>query len=442
MNNYEPFNLACEESLIGAIMKDEGSDWACENIKAIDFYGAMYREYFTAILLAHSRNDAVTLATISDLVPQRKMTELGDIMRNTASSANLKGYAKIVLNKSSERQSLTALHEAAELIKGDGTTQEKTAAAAALTADIAVVDTQSKPVHIKQIASEWLDEHEARTAEDAPLGLKVGVNGLDDIYGNRGIGKTDMVVIGARPKVGKTQLLVMMFDFIARNSGRAVLIFSMEMPKTQLFERFLTNGSKVKGDSFYRKMDVDEYSMVSHAIGELNGTRLYIDDRPNLSMAQVNATAKKFKEEHGDIVVGLDYFTLMKTKETGRTDLAFGENSTGLKTMAKNLECPVVLLAQLSRGVDSRPNKRPLISDLRESGSIEQDADSIIFLYRDSIYNPDNGLGGLTENIVAANRHGETGVAFTDMKGGWFENVSDNDVNHMMDFSEQSNKEW
>jgi replicative DNA helicase len=240
-----------------------------------------------------------------------------------------------------------------------------------------------------------------------------------------------MVVIGARPKMGKTQLAVKMADYMARQESLPIIIFSMEMPKEQIFERFLTNGAKVSGNNFYQEMEDYDYSKISSYVGDVMDKKLFIDDRPSLSLGQIKSTCRRFKEEHGELgVIFVDYFTLIKIEGAGRTDLAFGANSTGLKDLAKELGAPVVLLAQLSRKVESRPSKRPIMSDLRESGSIEQDADLILFLYRESVYEPDSPLGGLTELIAAANRHGGSGTAFLEMKGGWFEDVSDNQVNH------------
>ena len=439
--NWEPSNTNAEESLIGSLVVAGGDDYVFSTVEPKDFFNKLYQRYYEAMLLTKSRNEVIDYATISGLLGDRDFTDLGNIINNTASTANIKAYAVIVKNKAAERRAITLSLEAIEVIKGEGTTQEKTAAASALSADIAVTTDDHKPLHVKEIAREWLDTYVARTADDAPKGLKFGIEGVDKIYGHRAIGECDFVVLGARPKMGKTQWLVKVCSSIARDTNRAVLLFSMEMPATQLFERFLTDSSKVQGDKFYRPMNDNEFSMVGKAISELRDTRLYIDDRPNLSIAQVRATAKKFKEDHGEIVIGLDYFTLMKIKEGGRTDLAFGANSTGLKNITKELKCPIILLGQLSRGVDSRPNKRPMISDLRESGSIEQDADSIQFLYRESVYNHDSPLGGLTENIVAANRHGETGTAFIEMKGGWFEDVSEAQANHALGSAEKQD-DW
>lgn len=427
--DYQPCNILAEQSLIGSIMIDGGSDYAMTHVKVDDFYDKKCAEYYAAILLAHSRNDVIDYATIAELVPSRNFVDLGDLIKNTHSSANLEGYAKSVLNKSTERKALTALQEAATVIMGDGTTQEKTAAAAALTADIVAVDNESGLIHVKDIGMEWLEIHEERISDDGVKGLTTGITGLDELYGHRGVGETDLVIIAGRSKMGKTALATMIASEVAY-SGSHTAVFSMEMPRFQLFERFLTQDAQVAGDNFYEPMRESDYAKVSRTIGKMSESNLYFDDRSSLSLAQIKSACKKHKETHGSLgAVFVDYFTLMKVESAARHDLAHGANSTGLKNMAKELKCPVFLLAQLSRGVDSRPNKRPLISDLRESGSLEQDADSIMFLYKDSVYNPDNGLGGLTEVILAANRHGSAGTAYVDMKAGYFVNIDEAGIN-------------
>jgi replicative DNA helicase len=430
MSNWQPSSLSAEQALLGALIRGGANDKVLESIKPDDIFNPQVRRFYQAVVDTHEEGKAIDYMTVAEHLGDEDFTALGSIIKDTGSAANIYSYARIVSDKAQERSALDKLNEAMAIIRGEGKTQEKAAEAVTLVSDIVVDSNDSAPTHVKEIALEWLDSYEDRINNDSVKGLTTGIDGLDLIFGARGVGKTDMTVIGARPKVGKTQMMVKIGDHMARESNKPVLMFSMEMPGQQIFERFLTNSSKIQGNKFYEPMDDYEMSRVSLAIGELSGTNLYIDDRPNLSLAQIKSTCRKFKADHGEVAGFLvDYFTLMKIESAGRTDLAFGKNSTGLKDMAKELEIPVFLLAQLSRGVDSRPNKRPLISDLRESGSIEQDADRIIFLYRDSIYNPDSTLGGLTEVIVAANRHGAPGTAFVEMKGGWFENVSDNDVN-------------
>lgn len=434
MSEWQPSSQTSEEALLGALLGNNGcNDKIYDQVKSSDFYTRRIGLIYKVALELHGRGIVPDFATVSADLNDADFTWLGSLIHSCPSGANVYSYAKIVTDKSVERDALIKLTEAVEIIKGEGKTQDKAAEVISMISEISADDNESSPTHIKEIASEWLYTYEDRINNDGTRGLKTGVDGLDRIFGPRGVGKTDMIVIGARPKVGKTQFMVKICDHIAKDSKKPVLMFSMEMPNQQIFERLLTNSSKVQGGKFYEPMDDLDMSKISVAMGGLNETSIYIDDRPNLSLSQIKSTCKKFKEEHGDVAgFFVDYFTLMKIESAGRTDLAFGKNSTGLKDLAKELEIPIFLLAQLSRGVDTRPNKRPLISDLRESGSIEQDADSIIFLYRDSIYNPDNNLGGLTEVIVAANRHGEAGTAFIEMKGGWFENVSDNDVNHTM----------
>lgn len=442
MINWEPSNTNAEQSLIGALIGNHGdSEKIFEQVKASDFFDNKLGSIYARALELYGKSIKADYTTVSDRMSDADFTWLGKLIKDCPSDANIYAYAKLVTDKAVERDALTRLNEAMAIIKGEGDTQEKATEAVTLVSDIVVDSNDSAPTHVKEIAHEWLDSYEERINNDSVKGLTTGIDGLDEIFGARGVGKTDMTVLGGRPKTGKTQMMVKIGDHMARESGKPVLMFSMEMPGQQIFERFLTNSSKVQGNKFYEPMDDYEMALVSKAIGELSDTDLYIDDRPNLSLAQIKSTCRKFKSDHGEVAGFLvDYFTLMKIESAGRTDLAFGKNSTGLKDMAKELEIPVFLLAQLSRGVDSRPNKRPLISDLRESGSIEQDADRIIFLYRDSIYNPDSTLGGLTEVIVAANRHGAAGTAFVEMKGGWFENVSNNDVNNLMSNPEEQEK--
>lgn len=436
---WQPSNTTAEESLIGALIGKHGDNSKIfDQLKPADFYNKDMAGIYSAALELHKVGTKADYTTVSAGLNDADFTRLGMLIKNTPSASNIYSYAKMVRDKSTEREALTKLSEAIEIIKGAGNTPDKASEALSLINTISTNDNGAGPEHVKEIAKRWLNTYDDRINNPDSAGYKTGVVGLDELLGARGIGRTDMIVIGARPKLGKTQLAVKIADYMARQESLPTLIFSMEMPKEQIFERFLTNGSKVSGNNFYQEMENYDYARISEYISDVMDKKLYIDDRPNLSLNQIKSTCRRFKEEHGELgPIFVDYFTLMKTKEAGRTDLAFGANSTGLKDLAKELGSPVILLAQLSRGVDSRPNKRPLISDLRESGSIEQDADLILFLYRESVYVPDSPLGGLTEVIAAANRHGGAGTAFLEMKGGWFEDVSDNEVNRAF-----SDDEW
>ena len=443
MSEWKPSNQNAEESLVGAIIKFSGDrSKIFESVAHTDFYNKRLANAYKVASELNKDGSPVDYTTVSENLSNDDFVWLGMLIKTCPSDANIYAYAKIVKDKAIERESLAKLSEAMETLKGDGKTQEKTAEALSIVSKIDVGTQQEKPKHIKEIANRWLDTYDNRINNPDSAGYGTGVSGLDDILGARAIGRDDLVVIGARPKKGKTQLAVKIADHMSRNKDLPAIVFSMEMRDEQLFERFLTNGAKVSGDNFYREMGEDEYRKVTCYVGDVMDKNLFIDDRPNLSLNQIKSTCRRLKDELGELgPIFVDYLTLMKTNDAARTDLAVGENSTGLKSLAKELGSPVFLLAQLSRGVDSRTNKRPLISDLRESGSIEQDADLIMFLYRESVYVPDSELKGLTELIVAANRHGENGTAFMEMRGGWFDDISQADVNHMMNFSSQSD-DW
>ena len=430
MSNWKSNSQASEEALIGALIGKHGdSEKIFEQVKPSDFFNKKLGAIYAKALELHGNSVKADFVTVSETLTDSEFTWLGGLIKDCPSDANIYAYAKIVTDKAVEREALDKLAQAMEVIKGEGNTQEKAAEAVTLVGGINTDDNEAGPIHVKDIALEWLDVYEERINDDGVKGLKTGIDGLDKMFGHRGVGNTDLVVIGGRSKMGKTALATMIASEVAY-TGKHTLIFSMEMPKFQIFERFLTQDAKVAGDKFYQAMDDYDYSRVNSTIAKMIESNLYIDDRSNLSLNQIKSACRRHQEEHGELgAVFVDYFTLMKIGNAARHDLAHGANSTGLKDMAKELKVPVFLLAQLSRGVDNRPNKRPLISDLRESGSLEQDADAILFLYKDSVYNPDNGLGGLTEVILGANRHGEAGTAFVDMKAGYFVNMDETEVN-------------
>ena len=430
MSTWQPINMQAEQSVLGALLKFGANDAVFEKLKIDDFGGKknFHREIYQAMININEAKNNIDLITVTDVIGDEHFAYLGEMAQETPSAANILSYAKIVKNKAIERDTVAKLQNSIALIQGDGTTEEKTEKVINVVGQIDVADNGEQGLtHVKEIAGDWLDQYDERVNNPDLAGISTGVDGLDDIFGSRGVGKTDMIVIGARPKMGKTQLLVKIAAHLSMQQKKSALVFSMEMPKIQIFERFITNSAHVSTDKFYQPMREDEFASVGKMLSDVSDKDLYIDDRPNLSLKQIRAACRKHKAEHGEIGgIFVDYLTLMKLEAAARSDLAFGANSTGLKDLAKELKTPVFLLAQLSRAVDQRTDKRPLISDLRESGSIEQDADRIIFLYRDSVYNKDSEMGGITEAIVAANRHGETGTGYIEMKGGWFENINTN----------------
>jgi replicative DNA helicase len=429
---WEPNNSNAEESLLGAIVRGGANEKIFDQIKPEHFYNKTIKLYYEAALDAHKCGELVDYTTVVSRLSDRNFTELGQLIKDTVGSANIYAYAKIIKDKAIERESITKFNEAIELIRRGGSTQDNISNSLALINTINIQESKQHAKHVKDIASEWLDIYDDRINNRIESGLKTGVTMLDEIYGSRGVGDTDLVVIGGRSKMGKTALATMICCEMALQE-KNTLIFSMEMPILQMFERLLSQQSMVSGSKFHEIMPDSELAKVSKAVGDFMNSKLFIDDRSSLSLSQIRSACRKHEDDHGKLgAIFVDYFTMMKIEKAERNDLAHGANSTGLKNLAKELKSPIFLLSQLNRRVDSRSNKRPYISDLRESGSLEQDADSIIFLYKDSVYNPDNGTGGLTEVILAANRHGSAGTAFVDMKEGYFVNLEQNQVNERL----------
>ena len=249
----------------------------------------------------------------------------------------------------------------------------------------------------------------ARLDQDFP-GISTGLKDLDRKI--NGLNKSDLVLIAARPGMGKTSIALNIALHAAKHTGKTVVFFSLEMSREQLAMRLISNESFVDNQKLVTgRLSEDEWSKISLASSALSQTDLRVDDNPSITVAEMNAKCRRL-DNLGLVLI--DYLQLMTAAEAGRRAenrvTVVSEISRALKIMAKELDVPVVCLSQLSRANESRPDKRPMLSDLRESGAIEQDADEVMFLYRDEYYNPDTEEKNVAECIVAKNRHGETGT--------------------------------
>ena len=282
-------------------------------------------------------------------------------------------------------------------------------------------------VHAREICDKWSLEMEERFANPtAQNGYSTGIKGLDSVLAPKLIRKGSLVVVGARPKMGKTALLGTMVKHFSLEHKKAAAVFSLEMPSDQIMERMICDRAKVNANIFYEGADNDEdFQRVSKSMGEYVNSKLYMDDTPAITINHIQRESRKLakKEEVG--IIAVDYLTLMEAEKADRNDLAYGKITKSLKNLAKELNCVVLLLTQLNRSLESRPNKRPMPSDSRDTGQIEQDCDLWIGLYRDAVYNEDSPLGkGLTEVIVRLNRHGDTGTAYLNLTNGYFEEAA------------------
>ncbi|MEQ1977264.1 DnaB helicase C-terminal domain-containing protein [Xenorhabdus sp. SGI240] len=275
------------------------------------------------------------------------------------------------------------------------------------------------PKPLSEIADQWFSELEERfNNPELHRGLKTGLRDLDEMLAPKYIVNGSLFVVGARPKMGKTTVLTEIAKNVA-GDGLPVLMFSMEMTDKQLFERMVSQKSGINSDAFYGGLDDDyEWAMLSKAIGELKDTpNVWIDDTPGMTFAHIQAQCRKIKRQVGKIgFIGVDYLTLMKTEKADRNDIAYGNITKGLKILAKELDTVVVLLTQLNRNLEERANKRPVASDSRDTGQIEQDCDYWMGVYRDSVYHEKSDQT-LTELILRLNRHGKAGTTYIEQKG-------------------------
>jgi len=449
MNQWQAFNIEAEENFIGSVFKlglgSEALAKAFSQLTPEDFYKTKNQKIFSLQKQLFFNGEPIDLLIMADQLGGDALTYIGSIIKTVHSAANISGYVQLIKERSLERVTLAKLNESIAVLTGVGSSKDKINDIASLMATIEQDNSigQGGVTHVKDIAMAWLDIYEERINNPDAAGIKTGITGLDDLFGNRGVGKTDLIVIGARPKMGKTQLALKMTEHIATTTRKPVMVFSMEMSNEQVFERMLSSSSQVATDNFYQPMGNIEFDAVNCAIAKMAQTDIYIDDRTNMSLSYIRGECRKMKAKKGSIgAIFIDYLTLMKAEKADRNDLAIGAITKGLKNMAKDLKVPVFLLAQLNRGLESRNDKRPIMSDLRETGQIEQDADRIIMIYRESAYDENCGLGGLTELIVRANRHGATGTAYVNMINGIMNNVEPAEVNRIMTMQNEQTKNY
>jgi replicative DNA helicase len=268
---------------------------------------------------------------------------------------------------------------------------------------------------IRDALQDTLDNLEARYGQNSDLvGVPTGYTEIDSIL--HGLQASTLTILAARPGMGKTSLALGMARNVATETGRPVVFFGLEMGTLELTKRLLAIEARVDATKIWTgRLSEDDWSRLSHAVGRLADAQLFLDDNPHCTLMEVRAKARRMRARHGDLaLVVIDYIQLMTPSSGKRAEnrqVEVSEISRGLKILARELECPVVALAQLNRQVEYRQDKRPMLADLRESGGLEQDADVVAFIYRDDVYNPDSDDRGKAEIIVAKHRNGPTGRA-------------------------------
>ena len=417
-----PHSLEAEQAVLGSMLIDANCvKDVMELLRPDDFYLRQNREVFETIysMFVYSRPiDGVTVAgemekngTYDDATTRLYLAQLMDV---TPTSANVMEYAAIVRDKSLLRALYTAAGEISSLVQ-DGAGEAASILEAAEQKIYAVRRGRSAqnmtPIGVVlQGVLDHLSELSASGGKTLP-GLPTGLSVLDDK--TNGLNKSDLVLLAARPGMGKTSMALNMALNVARSSGKSVAVFSLEMSREQLVTRILSSQATVENQRLVTgNLREQDWVNIANAAAVLSGLNILIDDNPLLTVADMNAKCRRI-DDLGLVVI--DYLQLMTSAGGGKSysgenrQQAVSDMSRMLKIMAKELQVPVLCLSQLSRANEKRDDKRPMLSDLRESGSIEQDADIVLFIYRDDYYHEDSEKHNIAECIIAKNRHGETG---------------------------------
>jgi len=419
-----PHSVEAEQAVLGGLMLDtQAWDQVGDSVATEDFYRPDHRLIFDAIsdLVAESR--PVDVVTVSERLASRgKLDDVGGLgylstlVRDTPTAANARAYAQIVREKSLLRSLVSAGHAISSSVFNDEGASARDlvneaerrvfeiAERGARRTDGAQWVRRMLPGLIEKI-DEW------HSNPDAMRGLATGFVDFDRRTG--GLRGGDLVIVAGRPSMGKTTLAINMAENVALapDVKGSVLVFSMEMPSEQLMTRMLASwGGVPLHDIRSGRVTDHDWARISSATSQLQEARIFIDESPGLTPTELRARARRVKREHGLDLVVVDYLQLMQvtgTKENRATEIS--EISRGLKALAKELDVPVIALSQLNRSVEQRENKRPVMSDLRESGAIEQDADMILFIYREEVYDKNSPRKGEADIDLAKHRNGETG---------------------------------
>ncbi|MBQ6875648.1 MAG: replicative DNA helicase [Lachnospiraceae bacterium] len=416
-----PSSVEAEQSVIGAMLMDrEAILSATEILHPEDFYYHQYGVMFEAMAELHNEGRPVDLVTLQDRLKEKNVAPevysiemVRELLNAVPTSANVKSYAQIVHDKAVLRRLIQTNEQIInECYAGTQSVDEILGDTETKVFNLLKDSNATENVPIRQIALDVLGKIEAAAKNKSPItGVPSGFIDLD--YKTSGFQPSDMILIAARPSMGKTAFVLNIAQHVAFKKNLSVAIFSLEMSKEQLVNRLFAQESRVNSQNLRTgNLSDDDWDKLIESVGVIGNSKLMIDDTPGISISELRSKCRKFKLEQGLDLVIIDYLQLMtgskKNQDNRQQEVA--EISRSLKALAREMNCPVIALSQLSRAVESRTDKRPMLSDLRESGSIEQDADLVMFIYRDEYYNKDTTDKGITEIIIAKQRNGPVGT--------------------------------
>ena len=415
-----PHSVEAEQSVLGSILLGKDAMISVsETLMPEDFYKEAHRVIYECMLKLYNNQSEIDLITLADeLRDQGYLDDIGGIAYITSLStivpttSNIKYYINIVKEKSISRQLISAANDIINLGYDSSTKVEDVLENAEKKIfDISQERTTNDFQPINQVLTETLSMLEKLYEEKSDVtGLTTGFRDLNKKI--NGLQRSDLLLIAARPAMGKTAFALNLVQNAALKGDASVAVFSLEMSKEQLVQRMVAAQSSVELKKIKTgTLAANDWPRITDGMAVLSGAKIHIDDTPGIKISELRSKCRKLKIEKGLDLVLIDYLQLMEGEghnESRQQEIA--KISRSLKILAKELDCPVVALSQLSRAPEQRADHRPMLSDLRESGSIEQDADIVMFLYRDEYYNPDTERKNIGEVIVAKNRHGETGT--------------------------------
>jgi len=436
-----PHSLEAEQAVIGGLMlSGDVFDSVAEILQAADFHQVRHRLVFNTMQELAQRNQPLDVITVSEALQSVKELEnagglayLAELAKNTPSVSNILAYARIVRERATLRQLIHVAQEIADSgFNPDGrdsmellsAAEQKVASIAEGRADEGNFD------DVNSLLRETLDRIQKLNESERDItGLTTGYKELDKW--TSGWQQGDMVIIAARPSMGKTTLAMNAVEnALLYGDGKPVLVFSLEMPAESLVMRMLSSLGKIDQTRIRSgKLEQHEWEKLSAAVTKLKDKPLWIDDTPGISPAELRGRVRRYCKDHGEPgLIMVDYLQLMRGSNSGTENRTneISEISRSLKAVAREFNCPVLVLSQLSRAPEQRPNKRPINSDLRESGAIEQDADVILFIYRDEVYNEESPDKGTAEIIIGKQRNGPIGTLRLGFQGKFtrFENLA------------------
>lgn len=436
------------------ILNAESWDRVADVIVEEDFYRNDHRLIFRAIEFLAEKNaprDAVTVSerieSAGDLAETGGLAYLVDLAEHTPSASNVVAYAKIVRERSVLRQLISTCNSVADLAFRPEGMDVADILDSAESQMFAIADQTSRSVagltkvgDIMELTKVKLEE--LSLSPNALTGVTTGYKDLDVL--TSGLQKSDLIIVAGRPSMGKTSFAMNIVENVALTPGQElpVAMFSMEMPGEQLCMRMIASLSKIELNRVRNgQLNDADWARITSATNILHQhSRIYIDETPSMSPTEVRARCRRLAREHGGIaLVVIDYLQLMQTgSRTENRATEISEISRSLKALAKELTVPVIALSQLNRSLETRPDRRPIMSDLRESGAIEQDADVIAFVYRDEVYNPDSPDKGTAEILIRKQRNGPTGMIRLTFNGMWtrFDNYASEHYGGVQDFDE------